>query len=325
MDMVIKKRKRFEVDMGHETRRMRLRKTQERDKYGAKLQRTPKRPNAFFDHLPLDVRHLIYDLIPLRPFREAKNYSGLYLSCRQAKKEMDNAAAPRLRTYLLEIQQKHSNDHVEISLPRELTTAAIPVDTMIDINIKIRLSTPSIRPNKIVIDIALSLHMVKLNKVHIHMVETPWNNPLWAPYKPKETLVGSIIERLLGPNALWVRLIGRSFPIRVKELIVSRERKCGGKEEPIQWMDGLKYEITAQSGFRVPYGYKFKQEDGNATAWVVVAPRPYLPGDPVEMMNWDLFWLDYLDDRKFVDRLSKATMDFTTLEIGDGEEIPKRT
>lgn len=55
----------------------------------------------FFEHLTLNVRCVLYDFLVLPPFAEAKDCAGLYLSCRQAKEEMDRAPAVEIRSHLL--------------------------------------------------------------------------------------------------------------------------------------------------------------------------------------------------------------------------------
>jgi hypothetical protein len=70
--MVAEKRKHEADDNLYENRRMRLRTTSARTKHQIKRQRTPnrKRSNPFFEHLPLDVRCVIYDYMELPPFKQ---------------------------------------------------------------------------------------------------------------------------------------------------------------------------------------------------------------------------------------------------------------
>lgn len=58
---------------------------------------TPRCANSFFIHLNGDVRNIIYDLLSLPPFGDGREWSGLFLSCHQAKAEMEEAAAYKLR------------------------------------------------------------------------------------------------------------------------------------------------------------------------------------------------------------------------------------
>jgi hypothetical protein len=105
--MTAEKRKLAAMANPYEIKRMSLRPTPAHTEHNMKRQRTPnrKRPNAFFEHLPLDVRRIIYDYMILPPFEEAQECAGLYLSCRQAKTEIDQAAPARLRAHLLEFQR----------------------------------------------------------------------------------------------------------------------------------------------------------------------------------------------------------------------------
>jgi hypothetical protein len=67
----------------------------------------------------LDVRRVIYDYMELPPFKTAKMCAGLYLSCRQAKKEMDRAASARVRSHLMKFQQDITSDGlVTVRLPK---------------------------------------------------------------------------------------------------------------------------------------------------------------------------------------------------------------
>ncbi|KAF2272647.1 uncharacterized protein EI97DRAFT_461749 [Westerdykella ornata] len=55
---------------------------------------------SFFDRLVYDVRVVIYEHMDLPPLGDGKDFSGLWLSCRQAKKELEAAAAKAARRYL---------------------------------------------------------------------------------------------------------------------------------------------------------------------------------------------------------------------------------
>ncbi|KAF1996923.1 hypothetical protein P154DRAFT_301302 [Amniculicola lignicola CBS 123094] len=68
----------------------------------------PLRPNAFFTHLHPDIRNIIYSHMILYPFSGGYEYAGLYLSCHQAKAELDVAAALAFWLYLRDFQENYS-------------------------------------------------------------------------------------------------------------------------------------------------------------------------------------------------------------------------
>ncbi|KAH7396255.1 hypothetical protein BKA66DRAFT_566753 [Pyrenochaeta sp. MPI-SDFR-AT-0127] len=317
--MCPQKRKNVEEKTTFESRRMRLRTTPQRLEYGIKLQNTPRRPNAFFDHFPLDVRRLLYGHMTLRPFPRAKDYLGLYLSCRQAGMEMDQAAPSRLRAYLLNRRNKHSSEKIEIWLPNHLDYAPIPIDLMMDIRIKIKQSTFTAFPFEAIMRLATDLSVLRLNQVHIHILETKWDQQnLELREMMNAANATLLISRLISPNEANTENIGRKHILRVKELIVSWQSGSEGVTDKIEWMDGWKYETASAKAHR-PYGYRFKQD--NAGARVVVTPRPFQPECRVTEQEMRTVVGHHL--RSIFDvRVSRATMEFETLEIGDGEVIP---
>jgi hypothetical protein len=66
------------------------------------------RQSTFFDHLHLDVRNLIYDYMKptLRPFGDGKDWAGLYLSCRQARDELEDVGTIQFNLYIDKIKQE---------------------------------------------------------------------------------------------------------------------------------------------------------------------------------------------------------------------------
>lgn len=94
--------------------------------------------NPFFEHLILDVRRVLYDVLVLPPSAGAEDNAGLYLSCRQAKKEIDRAAAVGVRSHLLKMQREiatQSNGQTIMRLPRTLEQHVLPPGTPIEIEI----------------------------------------------------------------------------------------------------------------------------------------------------------------------------------------------
>jgi hypothetical protein len=141
--MTAEKRKHAAIANLYESKCMRLRVTPARTEHNIKRQRTPnrQRPKAFFEHLPLDVRRIIYDYMVLPPYKEAQECAGLYLSCRQTKNEMEQAAPARLRVHLLEFQRdlaRTTKDLVKVQLPKRFDTGSIPINTALDVGITIR-------------------------------------------------------------------------------------------------------------------------------------------------------------------------------------------
>ncbi|PSN75385.1 hypothetical protein BS50DRAFT_39007 [Corynespora cassiicola Philippines] len=63
-------------------------------------------PNTFFSQLDYDVRVQVYELMALRPVGSGEEWMGLYLSCHQAKDEMDLAAARDLWLLLHELKAR---------------------------------------------------------------------------------------------------------------------------------------------------------------------------------------------------------------------------
>ncbi|KAF2246105.1 hypothetical protein BU26DRAFT_553063 [Trematosphaeria pertusa] len=62
---------------------------------------TPPQEGPFFSHLNYDVRITTYEHIDdLPPFARQTEFAGFFLSCRQAKQELEEAATLRLTKYL---------------------------------------------------------------------------------------------------------------------------------------------------------------------------------------------------------------------------------
>jgi hypothetical protein len=91
--------------------------------------------------------------------------------------------------------------------------------------------------------------------------------------------------------------------------------------EPIEWMDGRKYE-KARGPANSPCTYRFREQSGIAGALIVVIPKM------VEYTAWgDRHLTDIYNDRTRSHGdlcVSKATLDYTNMEIGDGEVIPEK-
>ncbi|PSN75380.1 hypothetical protein BS50DRAFT_39013 [Corynespora cassiicola Philippines] len=75
-----------------------------REKCIRKLMETPKRENSFFAHLNEDVRKKIYGHFTLFPFKDCIETSGLFLSCRQEKLEIEQEAVRTFWLYLREME-----------------------------------------------------------------------------------------------------------------------------------------------------------------------------------------------------------------------------
>ncbi|KAF2649746.1 hypothetical protein K491DRAFT_733379 [Lophiostoma macrostomum CBS 122681] len=94
-----------------------------------RLRATPKRNMALdhvklvplkehsFDHLNLDVRHLVYDYMTFRPFSDGKDSAGLYLSCRQARHELQGVAKKGFESWFDQHQKRKNKGE---SIGREI-------------------------------------------------------------------------------------------------------------------------------------------------------------------------------------------------------------
>jgi hypothetical protein len=306
-----------------QTRRMRLRSTPARTRHGEKLQQTPNRPNSFFEHFPIDVRRLVYDHLDLPPFPEAKSSSGLYLSCRQAKLEMDQAEPSRLRDHLLRLRKIGQTAGANLQIPVELETGTLPINTKMDFKITV----PDLQDDKLLFDhirdVVLGLCFLRIGQLHIHFVDdikarTPAGLKLLASIRARcnNAEAGMIIFTLFSPVSDLTDLTGRERPMRVENLFITWAQSDAGIVRAAEFLAGRKIEIK-EGAARGLHAYRFAHEGDFAGARVVVVPRAAVcTVDALQTLCCPS------RSRAWEAQYTEATMELSTLEIGEGHMIP---
>lgn len=80
----------------------------------------PQAQSAFFHRLNADCRHLIYSYVERWPLKARKKWVGIYMSCRQAKAEID-AETPRiLRQYIDNFTERSWFPELRTSIPLDI-------------------------------------------------------------------------------------------------------------------------------------------------------------------------------------------------------------
>jgi hypothetical protein len=306
-------------DTGFESRCMQLRLTAARVNQGVARQQTPLQPQSFFKRLPYDVRRVIYDYIDTPPLTVTSESFGLYLSCWQGKQEMDHAAATRLRKCLIDARMKSQERGVVLQLPEELNFAPLPFDRVMDINITI----PSVKTNPPVeqaVDTVDLLPQMKIGRLHIHFIDhmdrsAKHPHSFWE--RRNRATSPKIIQWLLSGVRGCPRPRCPSPPFRAREWVITWIIQVNGSATPARWLDGHKFEITSATSSR-PYSYIFQAE--NAGAHVLVIPDAMEPAGMPILPELLALCRPQLALRNYL-RQSRATMEFGTFEVRDGEPI----
>jgi hypothetical protein len=346
--MTAKKRKHATDANTCESKRMNLRTTSSRTEHNIKRQHTPnrKRPNTFFKHLPYDVRRMIYDYMALPPFQKIRGESsrlssGLYLSCRQAKTEMDQAAPARERAHLLEFQQQlatnsiatNSKGWVRMELPKELDTGSLPLNTVLDISFTYHRVYPdghkldhlAGRKDKYEVlsymsQISEALARLKLGRLHLHFTEDFWRwlNLVRRGYLNNDSASWAMRKLLYDDFTRTNRLQG-------EQIIISWTIGNDSTNKSMQVMEGWKFEAVGNTSHR-PYGYEFRDNVAGTEAKVFITPKPFEPGGTATSDHMSELIGDFYRMPEAGLQISRATMQMegANIEIGDGETIPER-
>ena len=259
--------------------------------------RTTTHQNPLFNQLNYDIRHIIYNHITLPPFAGAKSWQGLYLSCHQIKSEMDQAASVRLRTYLLSSQQtfaKDSDGLVRIELTKEVASRPVPRDTIMNIRVTMNTESQALDLSYWIGKLRDMLLGLKIGRLHVH-IKLP----------PK----GYYLDGINGSMAMTKKVIkldqllhpphNQNSGIRIQETMMTWKaaEEDEAKTDKTLVLQGQKFE-TAEMSASGSYCYWFRHEAIDCGAWVITTPSPFYSTVVC----------------------SKVTLDFTTLEISDGEK-----
>jgi hypothetical protein len=71
---------------------------------GEALAQFPMRERSFFTHLNRDVHEVMYGYMSFAPFSDGRNWSGIFLSCYQAKAELEELHQHHLRSCLRHVK-----------------------------------------------------------------------------------------------------------------------------------------------------------------------------------------------------------------------------
>ncbi|KAK1910704.1 hypothetical protein P3342_008584 [Pyrenophora teres f. teres] len=257
-----------------------------------KRQRTTTRQNPFFEQLNYDMRRCIYDYLTLSPFADAKSCAGIYLSCRQCKNEMDQAASVQLRTRLLGYQKsikKDSNGQVHIQLPKEIESRPVPTETVMDISVTMNAGWQPLEISR------WATNALDSN----HFRTTP---SIVGPHDHKPVM------RVRETMVTW-RAIEKTTEKASEE----------NKSPEALIIEGRKFQFASATPDS-PYSYCFCHEAVDCGAWVIITPNPFKQGRTISNQELDMLTAYDSHGDQFSLEFSKATMNSMTLEISDGEK-----
>ena len=294
-----------------------------------KRQRTTTRQNPFFDQLNYDVRRIIYDHLTLPPFTGSKSCAGMYLSCRQFKHEMDQAASVQFRTHLLSHQRaiaKDSEGLVHVQIPKEVETQPIPTDTIMDISVTINAESHRVDLSRWVLQLRQMLLGLNIGRLHIHII-IPFGGyyiDLYQGYMAMTIHATELLRQLLGPyhdNTRFMRVRETMMTWKAAERATEKASQGTQPENEALILEGHKIELVRNNPSR-SYSYWFRHEAIDCGAWIIITPNPHKAGGTMSSNKE----LDFLTSYRSVEtssldsEFSKATIDFMTLEVGEGEK-----
>ena len=245
-----------------------LRTTPARIAAGVRLQTTPTRPNSFFEHLCPDVRWMIYDIMEFFPMPERTDYNGFYLTCKQAKQELDEAAAVSLRLRLLNVRRHFRRYRVEVTYPPELDHPLLPIHTPVAVKITVRLASfDETDCLQNIAYLAFHLHVLRFKRLYLHFIDGSGAG-LMERVQRGYHLTARVLKELLGPDSFLAK---DGYRLQVKDLRVSMETEnTNGSEKP-KYVHGYLHslKITQQAPSTVSL-YEFHSHDRRATVRVVM-------------------------------------------------------
>ena len=260
-----------------------LRTTPARIAAGVRLQTTPTRPNSFFEHLCPDVRWMIYDIMEFFPMPEETDYNGFYMTCKQAKQELDESAAVFLRLRLLEVRRHFRRYRVEVAYPPELDDHPLPIHAPVVVKITARLDLSNhcdIVNN--LFRLASRLHVLRFKRLYLHFIDAsapPVVIPDLLKYVALQhrSWTAMILEQLVGANS-WLAKEGRR--LKVKDLRVSMEIDSRNRSEKPKFLEGYIYrpKITQETPSTV-FVNGCQSHDYRATVHAVINPGAFERGD----------------------------------------------
>ncbi|CAE7186665.1 hypothetical protein PTNB73_06565 [Pyrenophora teres f. teres] len=292
-----------------------------------KRQRTTTRQNPFFEQLNYDMRRCIYDYLTLSPFADAKSCAGIYLSCRQCKNEMDQAASVQLRTRLLGYQKsikKDSNGQVHIQLPKEIESRPVPTETVMDISVTMNAGWQPLEISRWFLTLHEMLFSLNIGRLHIH-IDLPFQNRdyhtnITGLQMPWIAIISELLHRLLGPHDHKPVMRVRETMVTWRAIEKTTEKASEENKSPEALIiEGRKFQFASATPDS-PYSYCFCHEAVDCGAWVIITPNPFKQGRTISNQELDMLTAYDSHGDQFSLEFSKATMNSMTLEISDGEK-----
>ncbi|KAI2474628.1 hypothetical protein Ptr902_11907 [Pyrenophora tritici-repentis] len=307
-----------------------------------KRMRTTTRQNPFFEQLNYDVRRCIFDYLTLPPFPGAKSCTGMYLSCRQFKNEMDQAASVQLRNHLLNYQKqiaKESDGQVQVQLPQEIEIRPVPTDSVMDISVTMNAGSHKLEVSRFILALHEMLFGLNINVLHIH-IDLPFIDLNYYTNHPHlrldwTSVVSELLHQLLRSprnDKPITHSIRKDKPImRVRETIITwraPETATGQAPEAntspkALMVMGQKLQI-ANATPGTPYSYFFCHKAINCGAWIIAIPNLFEQGRAMSSLEFDMLTACDSHGHQHSLEFSKTTINSTTLQISDGKETTER-